>query len=542
VHAQQDNPTIKELVQSLTGYLDVMSDHKVVDQRQVSEAAGPMGQLVVAQLTKTIHTQLSAVKTLSLQVTCIIRFIATVDIDHVALVQLVATVNAFTVGMRRLLSAVYTFSHIHNSGIVASTETSEDHGSPWEETTALDSIPANQSEPNVGNMDMVVNKLCGPGEIDKNFLVLVTMTFRSFSNPHIFLSKLVARYHTPATVPAAEASAIRKNVGHVLHHWIHKNLSDFDEHMITHLEPFLEEMQQDPVLKGFASTLFKWIEVQIENRKTQRLVWFAQDHHDDIEILQEGISLSDLILEVPAQIISDQLTAIEWKLYTKIEPVELLSQHWSKEATQHLSPNLIAIISRSTRISHWTATMILSQSDAVYRTKMLEKMIELCQCLRAMNNFNTLMGIVAGLNLACVSRLNLAKKKVSSTRVKAFKAIMQSVSPEGSHKLYRQALSEARAPAIPYLAVALMDLTFIDDGNDDEVDGMINLGKAKLTGKNISQLLKFQKKTPFRIAEMEPLYSFVEEMPLLGLDELYNLSLQIEPRAPAGKKEKPLGW
>lgn len=541
VEGVADNATIKGLVGSLTGYLDVMSKHRVVNEKQVKAAATPAGQLVVTELVEDIHNQLAAVKTLSLQVTCIIRFIAHVDIGHNSLVQLVATINAFTVGMRELWSAVLTLMHIKNKGITASSEDAEDHESTWAESVSIDSLPQNGGGLKVGNLNQIVNKICG-NTSNKHLLRTIVMSHRSFTHSRVFLSKLESRYRVPESESAEAASAIKSSVADVLHFWIHNFLADFDEHMIGRVDSFLLDMIEDPVTKDTATKDYKFLEEQVGARKARRLVWFAQNHDDKIEVLAEGISLSDLVLEIPGQIIADQLTAIDWKLYCSLEPIEFLQQNWSKEATQHRSPNLCNFIRRNTRISHWVATMVLSQDDQMWRTRMIEKMIEICQALEGMNNYNTLMGIVAGLNLACIGRLSKAKRKVDKKLVKSLKTIMHSMSTEGSHKLYRDRIKRAKPPAIPYMAVSLIDLTFIDDGNDDLVDGLINVEKAKLTADNITQLLVFQQTAAYQIRELEPLYSFLQEMPLLNEDELYNISLQLEPRAPAGKKDKQLDW
>ena len=53
--------------------------------------------------------------------------------------------------------------------------------------------------------------------------------------------------------------------------------------------------------------------------------------------------------------------------------------------------------------------------------------------------------------------------------------------PSHSWSKYRNALKEAREKsAIPYLGVYLTDLTFIDEGNPDVLDGKINLSKREL--------------------------------------------------------------
>jgi hypothetical protein len=77
-----------------------------------------------------------------------------------------------------------------------------------------------------------------------------------------------------------------------------------------------------------------------------------------------------------------------------------------------------------------------------------------------------------GLNTAAVSRVRL---KQTWARVKDlaadFEALETLMSPSSSFKLYRQALKAAKLPAIPYLGAVCGDLTFLDEGNPDLIDG-----------------------------------------------------------------------
>jgi hypothetical protein len=77
--------------------------------------------------------------------------------------------------------------------------------------------------------------------------------------------------------------------------------------------------------------------------------------------------------------------------------------------------------------------------------------IEVAKSLRALNNFHTLMGVVAGLNMAAVSRnrLKQAWSKVGSLLSQDFAELETLMSPSSSFKNYRHALKQAKLPAIP---------------------------------------------------------------------------------------------
>lgn len=52
------------------------------------------------------------------------------------------------------------------------------------------------------------------------------------------------------------------------------------------------------------------------------------------------------------------------------------------------------------------------------------------------------------------------------------------MSPSSNYKLYREAISNADTPRIPYLGCWLQDITFIEESPDKLSNGMFNLEKG----------------------------------------------------------------
>ncbi len=78
----------------------------------------------------------------------------------------------------------------------------------------------------------------------------------------------------------------------------------------------------------------------------------------------------------------------------------------------------------------------------------------------------------------------------------------------------------------------MSDLTFTEDGNPDELQNnkeLINFAKRELIYNIIVQVQLNQQKT-YTLPIVEPLYTFLLEVPTLNEKELYELSLQREPR------------
>jgi hypothetical protein len=60
--------------------------------------------------------------------------------------------------------------------------------------------------------------------------------------------------------------------------------------------------------------------------------------------------------------------------------------------------------------------------------------------------------------------------------------IAGAMNPEGNYKSYRSHLVNVQPPCMPYIGVFLSDLTFIEDGNPDTLNGrpdMINFEKYR---------------------------------------------------------------
>lgn len=103
--------------------------------------------------------------------------------------------------------------------------------------------------------------------------------------------------------------------------------------------------------------------------------------------------------------IARQLTQIDFILFNQIRPCELLNQAWAKTELRYMSPHVTALIDRVNQVSCWVASLILWSRTKEDRVKMVEKLLRICEELRALNNFGTLMAFISGLTMAPVDRL-----------------------------------------------------------------------------------------------------------------------------------------
>ena len=103
---------------------------------------------------------------------------------------------------------------------------------------------------------------------------------------------------------------------------------------------------------------------------------------------------------------------------------------------------------------------------------------------------------------------------------------------------FRLELKKSNPPLIPYLGVYLTDLTFIAEGNPDFLPGgLINFNKRRLGAEVILEIQQYQTGL-YCLEEVPKIQEYLRNNPILDEDELYKISLQIEPRD--GSIPKPI--
>jgi hypothetical protein len=121
------------------------------------------------------------------------------------------------------------------------------------------------------------------------------------------------------------------------------------------------------------------------------------------------------------------------------------TQAWNKDKLHHKALNVLHMIQKWNETSMWVTSLILEPVKVKYRAKRWESLIKIAKvpssdCLslttqrlqaasdlvvvdvaqqhvERMNNFNTLMAMVSGMNNACVSRLKWTKALMSRKSV-----------------------------------------------------------------------------------------------------------------------------
>jgi hypothetical protein len=460
--------------------------------------------------------------------------------EGTCMLQLCATMLALTKQLQRVADGIANFGHITRdddySKIVQ--DAGDDDGStaaPFWQECAQNEFP---EAAKAYSLNQLVLKLTDDNSYDRKFMETFITTYQSFAPPSLLLQKLMERYQVPATIRSLDEkrrTAIQLRVAVALKYWCEKYFHHFDETLLQSLASFLTDYLVKDGHVAMANALYAFIMNKIKERDEERAVAFRvptvvyppRHKEDPTATISPVAYWYDLDIGKMAEIV----TMIDSAWYRQVQAPELLNQAWNNRKLKWRAPNLLAMAARSTALSYWVATCVLIQTKLDQRVHMLEKFITFAETLRSLNNYQSLMATLAGLNLAPIHRMKRHWAAVSKKRQKVWEELNELMSSDNAFKLYRAAVDESRLPAIPYVGVHLTDLFFKEDANPDNVDGLINYRKRELVFESIEHIQRFQA-VSYEFEMPEPATTFLRAPPSLNEEMLYELSLHFEPREP----------
>ncbi|KAF9277375.1 hypothetical protein BGZ68_009334, partial [Mortierella alpina] len=252
-----------------------------------------------------------------------------------------------------------------------------------------------------------------------------------------------------------------------------------------------------------------------------------------IDHLSSSSPLNIPFMEIKDKAIAEQLTCVEYGLFKKLKPRDMLRQVWK---TKKGSAAFQACIAHFNFISSWVGTMILLPPKAKHRARMMEKFISIAKILRDMGNYNTTMAIIGAMNTSSIHRLVQTRELLQSKEIwNTFKDLEQLMSSLRSFSEYRAALrahsnGPSSQPCIPYLGVHLADLLSISEGNKDvRQDGTLHWQKFVLMTDVISMVLAFQQEPGYRIKPDPFISKVITDTHVLDDEEMYSKSVGTEP-------------
>ncbi|KAJ6239758.1 ras guanine nucleotide exchange factor i-related [Anaeramoeba flamelloides] len=397
----------------------------------------------------------------------------------------------------------------------------------------------------LANVNKLIEHLIHPVHYDEEFIRAFLMTYHDFLKPeHLFL-KVLQRYHVrPPTEKEKDEEnnkikreyqifkiGIQRNVLNFLETWVNDQSSDFGPVLFNALRSFLEnELKRDwPKEIQILQQQIKKGKISKNLKKNNRIIQNNSISPDPI-IPKTLFSVNFKLDDVKELEFARQLTLYLHDLYQKIQSSELINQAWSKNHLKHKAPNVIKMIDKFNDCSIYIAEKIVSPETIKQRASQFVRWIKIGEYLREMNNFDSLLMVIAGLHNSSCKRLKHTQEEVSKIHMKTFSSLQETLSNEQGYKRYRDILANCKPPALPYVGLFLTDLTFISDGSPSTIDGLINFSKRKLLHNVIREIKKFQQHQ-YNFCYVYQIQALLKEKLTEHTEKsLYKVSLENEPR------------
>ncbi|KAK5583230.1 hypothetical protein RB653_004821 [Dictyostelium firmibasis] len=400
------------------------------------------------------------------------------------------------------------------------------------------SIETNKPQVKAASLNKLVILLTPDNNHDLEYTKTFLLTYQSFTTPEMLLEKLVQRYHVPQKPGQSlddwkkSAVPIQLRVANVIRTWIKDYFSDFNDKLIQNVKSLYENMKQSGNMshaKILSESLNAKIKGMVGVDDQKRAPTFTSPAPEP-KVPKNIWSQTLDIFSVDEEEIARQLTLMDFEIFSAIKSTELLNQSWNKPKLRHRSPNVLTLINRFNEISQWTATSILSYPKVKDRSRIMAKFIKIAEyCMKHLNNFNTSMAILSGLNASSVHRLKFTKEELPKHTQQVYQELQFHLSSAQAYKEYRALLAKANPPCLPYLGVYLTDLTFFEEGNPDFIQGFINFGKRKLIYGSISNVQSFQN-AKYNLQPVYQITKLLKGFKLLEENDLYSRSMSFEPR------------
>uniref|UniRef100_A0A671Q1U0 Rap guanine nucleotide exchange factor 6-like n=1 Tax=Sinocyclocheilus anshuiensis TaxID=1608454 RepID=A0A671Q1U0_9TELE len=210
------------------------------------------------------------------------------------------------------------------------------------------------------------------------------------------------------------------------------------------------------------------------------------------------------LLQLSTVEVAAQLSMRDFGLFRNIESTEYVDDLFKLDPGGGGSSHLKQFEEVINQETFWVATEILREPNALKRMKNIKHFIKIALHCRECKNFNSMFAIISGLNLAPVARLRSTWEKLPSKYEKLFRDLQDIFDPSRNMAKYRNILSSqsVQPPIIPLFPVVKKDLTFLHEGNDSSVDGLVNFEKLRMIAKEIRHVVRMTS------ANMDPALMF----------------------------------
>lgn len=401
---------------------------------------------------------------------------------------------------------------------------------------------------------------------DAMFVSAFYLTFRLFTTPLEFAETLAERFDYVGDTPHA-ASAVRLRVYNVFKGWLESHWRhDCDSVALD----FIMNFAKTTLTVHHHSAANRLVELaekvsMVHGPIVPRLVSSmgktstatAQYVHPDTPLPPPILGKKEMnhlkqwkngeanlcILDFDPMELARQFTIKVLRIYCAILPEELLGLEWNKQSGS-LAVNVLAMSSISTDLTSLVTDSILQHEEPKKRAVFIKHWVKIANKCLELNNYDTLVAIISGINMSSIERLKRTWEIVSHKTKSLLEHLRSVTDYSRNYAVIRRRLQGHVPPCLPFLGMYLTDLSFTEHGNmrerllqvGDREIGVINFDRHMKTARIISELQRFQ--IPYRLTEVPELQVWMQnelirvrsDVEIVNQTSLYRRSLALEPR------------
>ncbi|XP_060520974.1 ras-GEF domain-containing family member 1B-like isoform X3 [Cylas formicarius] len=394
---------------------------------------------------------------------------------------------------------------------------------------------------------------------DRAYLFAFLLSARLFIKPHDLLARVRAlgeRQQGLGNPVAPNATGLQGQMKfadrlvQLLAEWTETFPYDFrDERMMEHVRKITQQCYAiNPSLRSSVSSMLH----NLHPRLTALEEYEQSLENQTNACVADENACPDMSEVCPSPaVLAQQLTHVELERLSFIGPEEFV-QAFAKENPQletsfkdmKKTRNLEQYVQWFNRLSYFVATQVCKYHKKKQRVKTVEYWIEAGRECFNIGNFNSLMAIIAGLNMSPISRLKKTWSKIQSGK---FAILEHQMDPSSNFSSYRSTLKAAmwrsagatdqrQRIVIPFFSLLVKDLYFLNQGCSSKLpNGHINFEKFWQLAKQVTEFMAWKQVTcPFE--KDHKVISLLQHGPVLNENSLALASFDCEP--PDNNQEK----
>ncbi|XP_066147983.1 ras-GEF domain-containing family member 1B-like isoform X1 [Euwallacea fornicatus] len=394
---------------------------------------------------------------------------------------------------------------------------------------------------------------------DRAYLFAFLLSARLFIKPHDLLAKVRALGEQQQGLGDGTHSGgtqqmrFAEKMVQLLAEWTEQFPYDFrDERMMDHVRKVTQQCCTiNPSLRANVSLLLHNLHPRLTSLEDYEK---SLENQTNCASSDENISCPDISEVCPnPEKLAQQLTHVELERLSFIGPEEFVQAFAKENPALETSfkdlkktRNLEQYVQWFNRLSYFVATQVCKYQKKKQRVKTVEYWIEAGRECFNIGNFNSLMAIIAGLNMSPISRLKKTWNKIQSGK---FAILEHQMDPSSNFSSYRSTLKAAmwrsagatdqrQRIVIPFFSLLVKDLYFLNQGCSNKLpNGHINFEKFWQLAKQVTEFMAWKQVTcPFE--KDHKVISVLQHSPVLNENALALASFECEPPDNSQEKER----